>query len=174
MDTFFKVPMLLGIACLAACSSPMQVSSDYDKTAEFSQYKTYSFTDRSMQLPINQLNLNRLVQAVESNLAAKGLSSATDPDLLVDLVLTTEERRSATTYNTGPYAWRYGGGMSTINVEEYTEGTLIISLVDAKQERLLWQGVGTKTIDPDLPAEKREERIKEAVDQVMASYPPGN
>lgn len=37
---------------------------------------------------------------------------------------------------------------------------------------MVWQGTGVKTIDPDANAQKREETINTAIQQIMANYPP--
>ncbi len=74
--------LLLAIGLMSACSTPIKVSTDYDKAANFSAFKTFQFTDRSMDLPVSQLNRDRLIRAVEASLAAKGLAKSDNPDLV--------------------------------------------------------------------------------------------
>ena len=45
---------IISILLLASCAS-LKVSQDYDKTAPFSSYKTYQFTQEVANLPINEL-----------------------------------------------------------------------------------------------------------------------
>jgi Domain of unknown function (DUF4136) len=172
------VIFLFILLVVASCSS-VQVSSDYDRTADFPKYKTYAFTEESLKLPIGQLDQDRMISAVEAELAAKGFTKSENPDMMVDLLVKIQHRTEATATNTGGYYGRYGrygyaGGMSTtsINYEEYTDGTLIITFIDNAAQKIFWQGRGTKTIDENANASKRESSINYAVKSIIAKYPP--
>ena len=70
MSTQRRILSLIGIALL--CATPafaQQVKSDYDRSADFSQYKTYSWEQVQTQ---NPLWVDRIKTAVNSTLAAKG------------------------------------------------------------------------------------------------------
>jgi len=45
-------------------------------------------------------------------------------------------------------------------------------MIDAKKSQLVWQGRGTKTIEPDASEKKREQNINYAVKQIFMKYPP--
>jgi hypothetical protein len=174
---------LLFLACVlvfaASCSS-IRVSSDFDKTAGFSSYKTFAFTPEALALPLDDINRNRLLAAVEKELAAKGFTKSDNPDVLIDLKIKAQTQQTATATNSGGYGYgagyRYGwgGGFSTtyINYETYVDGTLFIDMIDATKKQLVWQGRGTKTIDPDASQQRREENINYAVKQIFVKYPP--
>jgi hypothetical protein len=166
------------LICFASCSS-IKVSSDFDKTAGFTSYKTYAFTPEALALPLDDINRNRLLAAVEKELAAKGFTKSDKPDVLIDLNIKTQTQQTATATNTGGYYGRgyrygYGGGFSTttINYDTYTDGTLFIDMIDASKKQLVWQGRGTKTIDQDASQQRREENINYAVKQIFVKYPP--
>lgn len=171
-----KQLLFLFLVLLVSSCSSVQVTSDYDRNAEFGKFKTYAFTNESLKLPIGQLNQDRLISAVEAELANKGLTKSDNPDMWVDLHIKTQQRTEATATNTGGYYGRYGwaGGMSTtsISYNEYTDGTLMITFVDKTTEKIFWQGRGTKTIDENASAQKREQNINYAVKTIMAKYPP--
>jgi hypothetical protein len=173
---------ILLFACLlfftASCSS-IKVSSDFDKTAGFTSYKTYAFTPEALALPLDDINRNRLLAAVEKELAAKGFTKSDNPDVLIDLNIKTQTQQTATATNSGGYYGRgyrygYGGGFSTttINYDTYTDGTLFIDMIDATKKQLVWQGRGTKTLDKDASQQRREENINYAVEQIFVKYPP--
>ena len=173
---------LLLFACLlvfaASCSS-IKVSSDFDKTATFPAYKTYAFTPEALALPLDDINRNRLLSAIEKELAAKGFTKSDNPDVLIDLNIKTQTQQTATATNTGGYYGRgyrygYGGGFSTttINYDTYTDGTLFIDMIDATKKQLVWQGRGTKTLEEDASQKRREENINYAVKQIFVKYPP--
>ena len=59
-----------GIAlCLVSASFGQQVKTDYDRNADFGQYKTYSWEKVNTQ---NDLWVDRIKTAVNSALTAKG------------------------------------------------------------------------------------------------------
>jgi hypothetical protein len=176
---FLSIVILTAVSC-----STIKVTSDFDKTAPFASYKTFAFTNEALGLQINDLNRNRLLTAIETELAAKGFTkSETNPDVWIDMQLRGEEIQTATATTTGGYpgygygyGYRYGwsGGFSTttIDYDTYVEGTLFIDMIDAKKKQLVWQGRGTKTLEPDASQQKREENINYAVKQIFMKYPP--
>ena len=182
------IPFAVFCLFLAACEPSVKISSDYDKTANFSQYKSfnlYRFVDH--QGYISDLNRRRIATAVRNEMLKKGLTEkdSTTADLLVNAVAIIKHKRdvSANTnyYGYGgfyrPYAWGpgYGGayGTTTYNVDEYKEGTLMVDVVDAKTHQLVWQGVGEGRIDESKDNAKREAKINDAVAKILAGYPPG-
>jgi hypothetical protein len=178
-----KLFYLLFILIIAASCSSVKISSDFDKTAGFSTYKTYAYTQEAMNLGVNDLNKNRLLNAIDAELAAKGFTKKeTNPDVLIDLQIKAQEKQTATATTSGypgygyGYGYRYGwsGGFSTtsINYDTYTEGTLFIDMIDAAKNQLVWQGRGTKTIEPDASQDRREKNINYAVKQIFMKYPP--
>lgn len=174
-----KIIFLLFILVIVTSCSSIRVSSDFDKTAGFSNYKTYAFTPEALALPLDDINRNRLISAIEKELAAKGFTKSEKPDVLIDVTIKTQTQQTATATNTGGYygpGYRYGwsGGFSTtyIDYDTYTDGTLFIDMIDATKNQLVWQGRGTKTIDPDASQQKREQNINYAVEQIFIKYPP--
>jgi hypothetical protein len=172
---FFPILILF---LLSSCAS-VKVSSDFDKTAPFSTYKTYQFAQEVASLPIDDLNKNRLISAIETELAAKGFTKADKPDVVINVKIKAKEKQTATANTTGGYGgygYRYGwgGGYSTttINYDSYTEGTVFIDMIDAAKNQLVWQGRAVRTFEPDLSAEKREANIKNGTHEVFLQYPP--
>lgn len=166
-----------------SCGSSVSVTSDYDKQADFASYKTYAFSQEALKLPISDLNRSRVLAAIDTEMAAKGFTKSESPDIIVDLIVRAEEKvdATATTSGTGGYyggygamRYGYGGGFTTtsINYDEYIEGTLFINFVDASTQKIVWQGRGTKTIDENASAEKREANINAGIKAIIAEYPP--
>ena len=71
-----------------------------------------------------------------------------------------------------PYGWGSGFTTTRINYNTYTDGTLFIDMIDAKTKRLVWQGRGTKTLEPKASNEKREQNLAYALKQIFMYYPP--
>jgi hypothetical protein len=162
-------------ALLSSCAS-LKVTNDYDRQANFSNYKTYSFAPESMNMQVSDLNKRRILSDIEAELAKKGLTKAESGDLFVDVRVSAKERKESTAYTSGGYGgYRYGGGFQTTSVstQTYLDGTLIISLVDAAKKELVWQGSGVKTIDQDATPQQREQNLSTAVAAILKNYPPG-
>lgn len=177
-----KLVILVSFLIAAASCSTIKVSSDFDRTAGFASYKTYAFTAEALNLPLDDINKNRVLNAVEAELTAKGFTKvADDPDVLIDINIKAVQQTTATASTSGTggyygrgYRYGYGGGFSTttINYDTYTDGTMFIDMIDAQKQQLVWQGRGTKTLDPDASPQKREDNIDYAVKQIFTKYPP--
>jgi len=179
------LPCLLLIVTVAtlSCEPQLKVTNDYDKAANFGGYKTFSmYQDVNIHDAISQLNQDRIINAIKSELTKKGLKeTSSSPDLWVNAVAILKDRVDVTAntnyYGYGgyyrPYAY-YGAGMggtTTYNTRHYKDGSLIIDLVDANTKKLVWQGIGNKEIDK--PAKNPDETIPKAIASIMESYPPG-
>ena len=155
----------------------VSVSTDYDKSVDFTQYKTYKYTDEALNLPVTSLNQDRLIEALSAAMASKGFSQSDNPDILVDITISTQQKQTATEttnyYGTG-YRYRWGGGFSTsnINVNDYTEGTIFLDFIDAESNQLVWQGRGVGTVQENASAEKREKRANKGMAKILKKYPP--
>ena len=169
--------LIFTVSLIAACSG-ITVSSDYDRDANFPSYKTYAFTADAEQLPVGDIDRKRIVDAVASELAKEGFTKSDQPDVWIDLKIAAQQKQSATATNSGGYGagygYRWGGGFSTttINVENYVEGTLFIDMIDVSKKQLVWQGRAVKTLDENTTAERKEKKIKYAIQQVFLKYPP--
>jgi hypothetical protein len=172
------LPLIALTAILVASCATIKVTSDYDRTAQFESYKTYAFTQEALNLNIDELNRNRVINAVEKEMGLKGFTKSDTPDVLVDLKLVAKTMHTATANTSGGYGagYRYGWGggftTTTINYDSYQEGTLFIDMIDVDKNQLVWQGRGVDTLDPDASAEKRESKINYAVQQIFSQYPP--
>ena len=172
LATFFAL-----VLAATAGFGQVKVSTDYDKETDFSKFKSYNFTEEALNLPLNDLNKKRLITAVSNELSKKGMSKSDNPDVLVDIKVSAEKKQSATAttdwYGAG-YRYRWGGGFTTtsINVNDYLEGTIFIDFINAGSNQLVWQGRGVGTLNPDAKPEKREKRIDKGVAKIFKKYPP--
>jgi hypothetical protein len=174
-----KIILFFILFNLMGCGPMLTVSYDYDRSTDFSSFKTFKFTDEALNFGINELMRNRLLDAITGELAKKGISPSDNPDLIVDIKGRIKTEREATATNTGGYygsGYRYGWGSNfsttQINVNEYQVGTVFIDLIDAKTNRLVWQGRGERTLDESASTEKKEKRIKEGTANIFYNYPP--
>jgi len=182
----------VAILLFASCAPSLNITTDYNRSANFSKYKTFSMyqmADKSQS--VSQLNQNRIIGAVKAQMVQDGFTEvASNPDLLVNVtsVRTDQKGLESNTMGTGgvgmyggggyyrPYGFGgvYGGmGMSTTTttVTNTIIGSVIIDIVDASDNQVVWTGTGNKEIDK--PSENPDQAISAAIAKIMASFPPG-
>ena len=172
-----KLTRTLAIAALClvlgVTASAQKVTVDWDKSTNFSAFKTYVY---ALGTPAqNQLMDQRIVSGVDQQLTLKGLQKVditANPDLIVSYQAAVGSETQVNTTGTGGYGWgyRWGGGMSTTTVSQIPKGVLAVNIGDAKTHKLLWLGEARDTLS-DKP-EKNEKKITNALEKMFKKYPP--
>jgi len=175
--------VLLLTVMLASCASGPTIRTDYDRSVDFSQYKTYAYFQ---PISIESRNYTSLIgdhfrASIDREMTARGYVKSTNPDLLINVsaVINDKTRVTQTTTMPPPYygyrrgyydPWRgYGYGTET-HVSQYSEGTVNIDIVDPKLKRLVWEGVAIGTIT-DKKRKNARQVISNGVALVFAEYP---
>jgi uncharacterized protein DUF4136 len=159
------------LMAMSACSSSMQVNTDYDRTANFSALKTYSWREGT-KLP-NPLMNDRLIAAVDAQLMAKGMQRVDSAgDATVTYHAAASETMDVQTFSTGGYYGCWGGCMGTTSttVRPVTTGTLIVDIVETNSNKMLWRGTGSDTVTGD--PQDSERKINEVVKRMFNNFPP--
>ena len=148
--TTLALTVLLGLLATPAQLRAQKTSYDHDPSADFSRFRTYAWTQGT---PAPEAFLHqRIVAAIDSQLAAKGLTrSDANPDLYVTYHTVMDVQKSITGFGTnhGPFGFGWGGGLDSINLNlnEVPVGTLVIDLGDAATRHLVWRGMGVQDVD---------------------------
>jgi Domain of unknown function (DUF4136) len=99
------------ILSLVVGSLAQEIKTDYDRNADFSHYKTFSFEKVETKDP---LWVERITVAVGRELTAKGWTQvASGGDIaIIAIRMTTDEQTLDSVYNTHPggWGWRWGSG----------------------------------------------------------------
>jgi hypothetical protein len=170
-----KILAIILFLSLGSCSS-ISVYNDYDKGADFSQYKTYAFHKRGIdKVQISELDKKRILNAIDLELSKKGMTKSENPDLLINIFTKEREQVDVSQFNMGwGYGWGWGwnpylwGGQSFVTTS--TEGTLFIDLIDARKKELVWEGEGIGYLTENRSL--KEKQINEFVAKILAQYPP--
>ena len=167
---------VLALVAAAGCST-LETSVDWDRTKDFSGYKTWAWKDDGSIT--NDLLAKRIQNGIAAELASKGLTRAdANPDLWIAVHARLSKQTRVDYYNSGwGYGWYggyYGGGMtmSTATVREIPVGTLIVDLVDAKRKDLVWRGIATDTLKPERSPDEKEKALGAALAKLFQDYPP--
>jgi hypothetical protein len=169
---------------LAGCASGPTIIANQDPTADFSAYKTYTFMDplSTDRAGARAILSGFLINSTEDELNARGMKrSATNPDLLIDFIVSTQQKiqsrsqptSSATVHRgRGGYGtWGgYSMGMSTTTVTQTTEGTVAIDVIDRKRNQLVWEAAATGRVT-DKTRENLQYVVPEVVSEMFEKYP---
>ena len=168
------------LSLVGAGAFAQDVKVDYDKAADFTKYKTFAIKLGTSWN--NQLSEKRVLAEIQQGLTEKGWTATTDDakaDAVVVLHGATEKQKSLNTFYSGGYGgygWRggWGGGMgsSTTTVDEYTVGTLVVDIFDAKSKQLVYRGTATDELS-NKP-EKNAKKLAKASDKLFKDFPPGS
>jgi len=191
MKTLRNTALLL-MTSLALVPLRAQTATDFDKSVDFTQFKTYAWSTPDIQVGNNPTYKSGLITknietSLTDELARRGLTmNAENPDLLVGFHTYTEKKVDSYGsvapspmyypfgYRAGwryyPYGfanWPYAWNGNFRNVQ-YTEGTLIIDVVNARTKQLIWRGSAEGNVsDPN----RLEKEISRGIHKIMKEYP---
>ena len=154
--------------------SAQHVKTDYDRTINFDQYKTYSWEKVETQDP---LWVDRIKSAVDTNLTAKGWTQVpSDGNIsLVAIEATKNEQTLNTFYNGFGGGWRWGGfggfGDATTTTDTYQVGTLVLDMFDTQTKKLVWRGSASDTLSDKT--DKNIKNLDKGVQKMLKHFPPG-
>lgn len=143
----------------------VQSQAPSDGSVDLSKYKTYRWVPSDPDPTATaqrRSNHAKIRSAIEEILNSKGfLYQEEGPvDLLVDFLGVGRDKTefSSQPYDTGSYR--------TIRV--VTEGTLMVDIVEAKKELLLWRGWATETI---RGSEEFDRKLSQALSKMFENFP---
>jgi uncharacterized protein DUF4136 len=158
----------VGLALLPALGHAQSIQTDYDRSFDFSRLKTYAYVDVARDprdpLAVNPMNERRVRAALDSQLLAHGYTpdSSGKADFLVAYHAATRQRVSVQELGYGIGRL----GPRRLDVDQYTEGTLVVDVVDAATRQLVWRGSATGTIAP----KEADAKIRKAVAKLMGQF----
>ncbi|HWX53283.1 MAG TPA: DUF4136 domain-containing protein [Verrucomicrobiae bacterium] len=165
--------IVLSIAMVMLSAIPamaQQVKTDFDRSANFNQYKTYSWSTVKASDP---LWVDRIKSAVDSALAAKGWTQIeSGGDVSITAMEITKNQQTLNTFYDGGFGgWRWGGfGNATTTTETYKVGTLVVDLFDTHSKKLIWRGSSSDTLSNK--SEKNIKNLNKGVGKMFKHFPP--
>lgn len=173
--------VLTGFAAVRA----QDVTVDFDKSADFSKFKTYTWANG---IPARNYLIDQRIRAsVEEHLAARGLSRVEqggDLSVLYIAAVETDVQVSTSSWvNTGNWMTPIASGISVKSqMWEVETGTLLVCLSDASGKNLLWRGSAKSRLNSRSKkqnpveamaedARKVEGKVRRAVEKMFKQYP---
>ena len=177
MHSQHRLSVFAGITLLFATGLfAQQAKTDYDRSAAFGQYKTYSWEKVQTRDP---LMVDRIETAVNADLASKGWKYVkSGGDVSIIAIEITQNQQTLNTFYDGfggGWGWRgWGGGgfgEATTTTDVYQVGTLVVDLFDGKTKKLIWRGSSSDTLSNN--SEKNIKNLDKAVQKMFQHFPPG-
>lgn len=175
--------LILPLIVLSESCSDLKVTADYDKGVDFTAYKTFNIMRYQEGVvestPLSMMTVSFIEEAIINELMARGYTLSDNPDIevyyYVKLADKTEYVNSGpsvgvSTYYGSPYYYGYHGGYayaSEVRSMDYTEGALIVELVDNKGDMAVWQGVAKKSVTKNTAQQKE---INHIVNRIFYNY----
>jgi len=157
------------LSSIAGCQTGPTIRSHTDPNAQFSRYKTFDFLKQveSDKPGYQSFGAQYLVSAITREMEARGFKRQENPDLVVNFHVQKQNKVQVTDtggyygYRGGYYGWGAGVNTSTY-VDNYTEGTLNVDVVEAAEHKLLWEGIAVGRI-----SERTQNNLHPTVDAVV-------
>ena len=165
----------------AAAAWAQKVETGYDKSADFSKYKTYAFVPRST--PAANPTIATIIDYdVEYELNQKGLRKVdSNPDLLVKVyggpgeVESSYAAEDPSHIATGGYPMpgttMWAGSLPATPNPQVVRGSITVDLVDARQKHIVWRATAKGKMDYNKRS-KLLDQANKAVSEMFKKYPP--
>lgn len=123
------------------------VQADYDHNFNLAKFKTFAFYQQERKpgdpLAASPINDRRIHDALNSQLTANGLNPNDQPDFRIAYFVSKKQALDIQDNRFGLLQRR-----GSINVEQVTEGTLVVIFADAATGQEVWRGYATGQIRP--------------------------
>ena len=167
--------LALGMMVIFGSTAFASTRSDFTKSFPLQSLKTFEFKDQRRisrdPLANNEIWANDVKEAIRKNLAGHSYIETTTgrPDFYVAFYVGLRDRYDVSAMGYGVPVfhrrgwWGWPGGYDVWSVP-YTESTLIIDVIDAKTNQLVWRGYDTDTLNNGNP----EKTLDSAVDHLVS------
>jgi hypothetical protein len=168
---------------LATSVFAQKIKVGYDKSVDFSRYKSYTLAEPGVQ-PTRPLLYASIVGSIDHELTSKGFArTQSDGDLILVPAGGTEfglNQAAGTpispTYSGPPPAldatmWTGAGGSSASMAMYVPEGALELEFIDRRANKVVWSGTVTVKLDIERKT-KSLELIDKSIVKLLKGFPP--
>ena len=154
--------LVLFAACAQTVEVPKTVNYDYNINFNFTTLKTYDFSPMPTTVGIEELMMERIKNAIDTQLQAKNVKkTSNNPDFLVTIYAV--RTKIFTT------AWR--GFDSDLIVEK---GKLVVEFVDPETNQVIWWGETRAILDPNTKPSNEIKMVNDVVHRILQKFPPAS
>ena len=176
------VAVLLSTLLLSGCATTqLEAVTDFDASFDFSPVRKIAIQPvermNAAAIRISDMDVNRLNGIFADELTRKGFEIVEDndeADMYLSWHLVTQEKTDVRSYNSMSYynCWRCGPTVSDISVRQFTEGTLIVDMIDPGRGQSVWRSTVQSRLSSNNDAEARQALRLEASRALFYKFPP--
>jgi len=163
---------LLSTLIILLLTAPLRAddkSVDFDEDKDFTKYESFDVRRQAINSKAPALNSDlvkeRIANSIRRELTNDGLfKDATQPDLIVNYRLGAQIERDVDTFRTGRF-----GRRTRVVVDKYTEGTLVVDILERSSGDLVWRGIYN---DKEGDFSKLARKLDDDVKKLFEEYPP--
>jgi hypothetical protein len=154
--------LVLFAACARTIDVPKTVTYDYNVNVDFTQLKTYDLSPTPTTVIIEDLMLERIKTAIDTQMQAKNVKkTSNNPDFLISVIGVRSKVFST--------AWR---GFDSNLIEP--KGKLIVQFIDPETKRILWWGETRTLLDPNSDPADETQIVNDVVHRILKRFPPAS
>jgi len=170
---------VLAASLMLGCGSGISVTHDFDREADFASLRSFAWLpmpatavgSTKAAIERNSLLDKRIKNAVNSQLVAQGYEmDELNPDFVLMYHTGIDDKIDVTDWGYG-YSSPYWGGRN-VSVYQYTQGTLILDVIDPADKQLIWRSEAQATVNQSDSPERREDRLRAAAAKMLSNFPP--
>ena len=162
----------VAFALLLLVSMPLladQKDTDFDPSTDFAKFKTFQIRQGQIETKAPELNSpltrKKIEDSIRTQLVAKGLREVQNrPDLVVNFRFGAADQRQVASLAAG--RWGRGRRLETLR---FTEGTLIVNLMDPDGRELVWRGIYR---DDESSPGKISNKLPDDIKKLFSDFPP--
>jgi len=180
MRRFLVIPTAALVALALAGCATLTASAHVERSVNFNDYVTYDWGPPD-NLPVGDPRLDNnpffhdyLEGAIEKRLAGKGYKRVPfggPPDLLIHYHAAVNQRVEVSSVD---QANGYCYQDCTPRMVDYEQGTLVVDIVDAKTNRVVWRGWAQDIMNGVIDNQDRlDKQVEDGVGKMMKLLPIG-
>lgn len=181
MRKFSFLAVVLFAAMLVSAAQfqlpPLQsVTYDFDKSANFYNYKTYKWVSISNSDQLDELTTGQLVGTLQVELEKRGLTrtDGDNADLYVGFQISNGKQKPSASDKIGGSYGSAGGASASGSAAVTTvhTGLLTLLMYDGAKKQLVWRGTVSNAIDAEGKPDKKQDHMSRGIEKLLKNYPP--
>jgi hypothetical protein len=169
------------VLVLSGCASGPTITVNTAPGTDLSNIQTFNFIqplgsdrDNGARTPLSMM----LMSSMSREMARRGLKQSDSPDMLIDFFVTTEARMDVRTTGSSMHSVHRSNWNRSCcttwptyrtTVRQYTQGTLLIDLINPSANALIAEGAAGKRLRSNEVSQKQ---MDDVVSQIMADMMP--
>lgn len=194
-DSLFRsltfIGSVLAILTLSACASQPDYYIDFNEKIDFSSLKTYRWYDDvhpSKEAEYRKYNSSdkRVRTYVDRELDAKGFQAKTvgQTDFWMNYHVSKQDHMKIDTFSGYPQGMHGSAGVGTYGsavsigyssgptVRTYREGTVVLDVIDTRDNKIIWRGIAEGRLKKSLTPSDKNRIAAEVSRELLADFPP--